>query len=344
MATIKDIAVKAGVSIATVSRVLNHDETLNAQEETKQRIFEIAEELEYELRVQKKRKRKLKVGVFYSYSPKEELEDPYYLCIRLAIEKKLEEEGYRKQTVSLADTAESLSGVDGIICTGTFGHSMVERIGSWGKPVVFIDASPDLNRFDAIVIDYRQAVTGILDYFIENGHTKIGFIGCTEADGDGKELSDPRTTTFKEYLSQKGMYHPEYVKMGLYHARYGYRLLKELYEEGNLPTALFVANDSMAAGSYKAAYELGLAIPEDISIIGFNDIPTAKYMIPPLTTVRLYMEFMGKHAVHMLEERLLNGRDICIKATVPTKLYVRDSVKRLVKQKEGENENGTETA
>lgn len=86
MATIKDIALKAGVSIATVSRVLNHDESLNAQEETKQRIFEIAEELEYEVRTQK-RKRKLKVGVFYSYSPEEELQDPYYLCIRLAIEK-----------------------------------------------------------------------------------------------------------------------------------------------------------------------------------------------------------------------------------------------------------------
>ena len=64
MATIKDIAAKAGVSIATVSRVLNHDETLNAQEETKKRIFEIAEELEYEVRAQKKRRRKLKIGVF----------------------------------------------------------------------------------------------------------------------------------------------------------------------------------------------------------------------------------------------------------------------------------------
>ena len=67
MATIKDIAAKAGVSIATVSRVLNHDETLNAQEETKKRIFEIAEELEYKVRAQKKRRKKLKIGVFYSY-------------------------------------------------------------------------------------------------------------------------------------------------------------------------------------------------------------------------------------------------------------------------------------
>ena len=82
MATIKDIAARAGVSIATVSRVLNHDETLNAQEETKQRIMEIAEELEYEVRVQKKRKKKLKIGVFCSYSPKEELLFCLSYCVR----------------------------------------------------------------------------------------------------------------------------------------------------------------------------------------------------------------------------------------------------------------------
>lgn len=329
MATIKDIAAKAGVSIATVSRVLNHDETLNAQDETKQRIFEIAEELEYEPRVQKRRKRKLKIGVFCSYSPTEELEDPYYLCIRLSIEKTLEEEGYRKQIVMFEDTQESLTGVDGIICTGTFSHAAVERIGAWGKPVVFIDACPDLGRFDAVVIDYRQAVMEILDYFIENGHTRIGLIGGIEACNDENDFLDPRISVFKEHLEEKGLYHPEYVKTGRYHAHYGYRLLKEMKEEGQLPTALFVANDSMAVGCYKAAYELGLSIPGDISIIGFNDIPTAKYMIPPLTTTRLYMEFMGEYAVRMLEERILNGREISVKVTVPTKLYIRDSVKKI---------------
>lgn len=331
MATIKEIAAKAGVSIATVSRVLNHDETLSVQEETRKRIFEIAEELDYELRPKKRRKRKLKIGVLYSYSPTEELEDPYYLCIRLAIERRMEEEGYKKQLVTLADTAETLSSLDGVICSGTFSRSMVEQIGSWNKPVVFIDSCPDLRRFDAIMVDYQQAVTEILDHFIENGHVKIGFLGCSETDRDGRELTDERTSAVKEYLTEKGLFHPEYIKIGLYHAQYGYRLLKELYEEGNLPTALFVANDSMAVGAYSAANELGMKIPEDISMIGFNDIPTAKYMTPPLTTIRLYMEFMGEYAVRMLEERLLGGRDICIKVTVPTKLYVRGSVKRISK-------------
>lgn len=329
MATIKDIAARAGVSIATVSRVLNHDETLNAQEETKQRIMEIAEELEYEVRVQKKRKKKLKIGVFCSYSPKEELEDPYYLCIRLAIEKKLEEEGYRKQSVTLNDTADSVGSVDGIVCLGTFSKSHIEIVSGWDKPTVFIDANPNPLQFDSIVVDFKNAVNSIVDYFVENGHTKIGLIGALDCDQDGEELQDLRKDYFQKALEKRNLYHSEYVKIGSYHAKDGYTLLKQLYDEKHLPTALFVANDSMVAGAYKAAYELGLSIPDDISIIGFNDIPNAKYMIPPLTTVRLYMEFMGEYAVQLLEERITQGRDICVNVVVPTKLYVRDSVRNI---------------
>ena len=146
---------------------------------------------------------------------------------------------------------------------------------------------------------------------------------------DGNEIVDARMQCFQNSLMKRGLYKSEYTKFGDYYAKYGYELLKELHKEGNMPTALFVANDSMAAGSYRAAYELGLSIPDDISIVGFNDIPTAKYMVPPLTTERLYMEFMGEYAVKLLEERIVFGREICVRVTIPTKLYVRDSVKNL---------------
>lgn len=329
MATIKDIAARAGVSIATVSRVLNHDEKLNVQEETRKRVFDIAEELKYEVKVQKKRRKKLKIGVFYSYSPEEELEDPYYLCIRLAIEKRLEEEKYAKQIIKITDTEDALSEVDGVICTGTFSKTMVEQIRKWKKPVVFIDANPDPSEFDSVVINYELAIKQVVDYFIENGHTKIGMIGGEETYDDGVVISDPRCKIFCEKLDERGLLRPEYIKYGAYKMRYGYNLLKEMYEEGNLPTALFVGNDSMASGSYKAAYEIGLRIPEDISIIGFNDIPSARYMIPPLTTVHLYTEFMGNYAVELLEERIVKDRTICLHVTIPAKLRIRDSVKAM---------------
>ena len=170
MATIKEIAARAGVSIATVSRVLNHDETLNAQEETKQRIFEIAEQMEYELKSQKKRKKRLKVGVLYTYSPAEELNDPYYLCIRLAVENELAEEECKKIPLTMESTVEAINKVDGIICTGTFSESMFRKIESWNKPTVFIDADANIQKFDSIVVDYRQSVIEVLDYFVERAY------------------------------------------------------------------------------------------------------------------------------------------------------------------------------
>lgn len=329
MATIKDIAAKAGVSIATVSRVLNHDETLNVMEETKQRVFEAAEELGYEVRT-KNRKRRLKVGVLYSYSPQEELEDPYYLCIRFAIERQLESSGFKKQVISLQNTSESVMALDGVICSGTFTKDDVEQIQSWGKPAVFIDECPDLQHFDAVVVDYNGAVRQIIDYLVANGHTKIGFIGGENANEISGCAEDGRITAFREYMTQKGLFCPQYMKLGDFSAHCGYEKFRELYEEGNLPTALFMANDSMAAGAYRAAYKLGLCIPQDVSIVGFNDIPTAKYMVPPLTTSRLYMDFMGEYAVRMLEERVLEGREVCIKTVVPSSLHVRDSVRNLL--------------
>ena len=127
MITIKDIADKAKVSPATVSRVLNHDDSLNVKETTRKRIFEIAEELEYSRKITKKVTKKLKIGTFYSYSPEEELEDPYYLCIRLAIEKKIKQEGHKKSVLSLNTPQDTINSLDGVICTGTFTKDMLKR-------------------------------------------------------------------------------------------------------------------------------------------------------------------------------------------------------------------------
>ena len=96
MATIKDIAERTGFSAATVSRVLNHDETLNVQDETRMKIFDTARELQYQAKERKSRKRHLTVGVYYSYSREEELRDTYYLTVRLAVEKKLEAENMER--------------------------------------------------------------------------------------------------------------------------------------------------------------------------------------------------------------------------------------------------------
>ena len=205
-------------------------------------------------------------------------------------------------TLNPANTYTVKSLVEGKVLTGEFEEGDVLDEGSI---LYTLDSSDASTNFEKAEIAMQQA---------QRSYDKVVDRQYVRAEVDG---------TVSTLKVAKG----DEAKFGDYYAKYGYRLLKELYNERNMPTALFVANDSMAAGSYRAAYELGLKIPDDISIIGFNDIPTAKYMVPPLTTVRLYMEFMGEYAVKLLEERIVRGREICVKVSIPTKLYVRDSVK-----------------
>lgn len=331
MATIKDIAEKAGVSITTVSRVLNYDETLNVLDETRKRIFEAAEQLDYQVRDKKKRKRKLKIGVLYSYSLEEELEDTYYLSVRVAIEKKLAEEGAKKYGLSGQEHKEELGALDGIICLGTFSQSMIERIESFHKPTVFVDALPDAEKFDSVIHDIERSVLKVMRYLMDQGHKKIAFIGGFETDSDGAEVVDNRTYAYQRFMKQENLFQEEYMKIGGYTPKYGYQMMKELLELPHRPTAVFVANDSLAIGCYKAVNEKGLSIPADISVVGYNDIPAAKYLVPPLTTVHLHMDFMGEQAVSVLAERILSGREISIQTLIPAKLVIRESVRELEK-------------
>ncbi len=328
MATIKEIAEMAGVSAATVSRVLNFDDTLNVQDETKQRVFEAAERLEYQMRDKKKYKKKLKLGMISSYSLEEELEDTFYLSVRIAIERKLEEEGFKKFPVNLGDSVESTSNLDGLICLGTFSESMVNKVKSFHKPAVFVDALGDLDLFDSVVTDLRHSVKKVLSYFLEEGHKKIAFIGGRDVDVDGKEVVDLRVPIYRSFMEERGILNEEYIKIGGYTPKHGYRLGKELLAMEERPSAIFTANDSLAVGCYKAIQEAGLCIPEDISVIGFNDISIAKYLVPPLTTVHIYMDFMGSQAVSILAERIYSGREISMHISLPTKLMVRGSVSK----------------
>ncbi len=147
-------------------------------------------------------------------------------------------------------------------------------------------------------------------------------------DVDGKEVVDLRVPIYRSFMEERGILNEEYIKIGGYTPKHGYRLGKELLAMEERPSAIFTANDSLAVGCYKAIQEAGLCIPEDISIIGFNDISIAKYLIPPLTTVHIYMDFMGSQAVSILAERIYSGREISMHISLPTKLMVRGSVSK----------------
>lgn len=325
MATIKDIANLANVSITTVSRVLNYDETLNVSPETRQRIFEAAEELAYVVPTKKKPKSKWTIGLIDSYSLEEELVDTYYLSIRVAIEKKLKSEGAEVYRFEKSGKKKSHSKLDGILCLGTFKKDKIEEIKNYDKPCVFVDTNPEDDYFDSVNIDFHSATKSALDHLIHLGHKKIGFIGGSETDMYGNRFKDLRQSVFETYLKEKAIFKEEFVKIGGYNPKDGYTLLKEMLEKDDRPTAIFVANDTIAVGCYKAAYELDIDIPKELSIVGFNDVSSAQYMVPPLTTVKLYTEIMGQTAVDLLIEKIVSKREVSKKIILSTKLIIRSS-------------------
>lgn len=326
MAVMKDIADRAGVSIAAVSRVLNYDPTINVSEETRKKIFEAAAQLDYKLKDKKKHKRKLVIGICFSYTPEVEVEDPYYLSIRLAIDKKIKEEGHKPLLINVLKSGKITENVDGILCTGTFTRDMVKRVGNLKKPVVFIDCSPDEWKFDSVIIESGRAVFLVMEYLYSLGHRRIAYVGGNDYEADGRIVKNYKQEAYTEFMEKKGLFREEFRKAGEFTPGSGDELFKKVMECRERPTAVFAGNDTIASGCYHAAHELGLRIPEDVSIIGCNDIPSARFMVPALSTVRLFSGFMGETAVSLLIERMMNGRDLSKKIIIPSKLILRDSV------------------
>ncbi|MDZ5252236.1 LacI family DNA-binding transcriptional regulator [Clostridium sp. LIBA-8841] len=337
MATIKDIAKGAGVSIATVSRVLNLDETLNVSEETRKKVMEIAEELNY-LTV-KERKNKIKnytIGIVYWYTEIQELNDPYFLSIRMAVEKKCSEEKIKFKPIDfqkiINEGTKEYTDLDGILAIGIFGEKEIELMEKLSKNIVFVDSSPEEWKYDSVVVDFKYGVKIALEYLTSLGHKKIGYLGGESIIHNSNESLrkiNYREKTFKEYMEDIKGYKEEWVLKGRFLPEDGYELMKKVLKEKNLPTAFFIASDPMAIGAYKAISEAGLKIPEDISIVGFDDICTAKFLNPSLTTIKVYTEYMGNVAVDTLLERMRTGREMSKKIVLPVKLIVRDSCRKL---------------
>lgn len=330
MATIKDIAKLANCSIATVSRVLNFDETLRVSDELKQNILKIAEELQYETARQRTKKTKYKLAVVNMYSKQEEIEDPFYLSIRLGVEKEVQ--GKEIELITLNDVDgtynyDLIKHVDGIICIGHYLPQEIQAFEQITEHIVFVNSDPDSKRFDAILFDGENAVSEALDHLYQNGHRQIAYIGVKSVrESKMMDLAEHRYELVEAKLKALGVYNPNLIYRGGKTYRDGYLIMKELINQKTLPTAFFIGNDSMCIGAINAFFDYQIYVPRDISLIGYNDISSAEYISPSLTTVKVYTELMGEMAVTLLLERI-NGRKVPLKIITPTKLIVRDSVK-----------------
>jgi LacI family transcriptional regulator len=330
VATLKHIAKKAGVSVSTVSRVLNEDHSLSVTAETRERILTITNEMNYR-RIKTSHKSNTKtainVGLFYWYSEDQEIADPYYLSIRLGIENACFERGINLVKLYKSDDCYYTNfkgSLHGIIAAGKYSAEDVERFKQMSSHFVLVDysLSPDL---DCVVPDFRKAINEVLEYLINSGHEKIGYIGGREYVGNDELIRDERQIAFYEYLALRGLYIDTYVWTGRFTAEDGFELMTKALSSKDRPTAFFIASDSMAIGALRAIHQHGVRVPEDISIIGFNDIEMAQYIHPPLSTVKVHTEFMGETAVDLLLERIQSERTLAKKIITPCELVIRES-------------------
>jgi LacI family transcriptional regulator len=344
MATINDIANVAGVSSGTVSRVLNHDDTLSTTIETKLRIISIAEELEYvPLQERKKRNKsttpRFNVAIVEWYDSLTLAEDPYYLHLLTTIVKYLTKNNINSYKLVLMDE-EYVSTVDTIpdciIAIGRFNEVQVKKLAEINKQIIFIDSCPDATRFDSILVNTQLGTKQALDYLIALGHTDIAFIGGQVITEIGMEFedtaTDKRTSTFVEYLKNKNLFKEEYFFIGkkLSYAE-GISLCNKMLSLNKLPTAVFCANDTMATAVMSQLSNNGIKIPDDISVVGFNDISNAKYLTPPLTTVKIPLIAIAQTCLDLLQS--YKNRDIFYPRIIyiPTSIKIRESVKNVIK-------------
>lgn len=327
MATLKDIATEAGVSLATVSRVLNDDPTLNVKEETKHRILEVAEKLEYKSTSSRKAQVHT-VGhhhilAIYSYQQDLEINDPYYLAIRHGIETQCEKLGIELTNCYFNNALPELKKVTGVLIVGQPSRGIRDAATALTDNVCFIDFHEPGSSYDAVDIDLVRIAKEVINFFIAQGARRIGFIGGQDEPGK----ADIREVAFVEYGRLKGVVSEEDIWRGGFSSSSGYELAKTMLAKADFPTALFVASDSIAIGVLRAIHERGLSIPEDISLISVNDIPTARFTFPPLSTVRIHSEMMGSQGVNLLVEKARDGRALPLNVFVPSVLKLRGTTR-----------------
>lgn len=307
MATIKDIAKKAQVSQATVSRVLKGDTSLSVSEQTRSAILQAADRLGYTKHLKKNQvgDKQPTFAIVQWYSESKELDDLYYYSIRISIERQALALGYQivRSFNDLDDPL--LRTVDGIIAIGKFSPQQIGQLSSLQDSLVFVDSDTLNDGFSCVTTDFNRSVIQVIDHFLGQDITDIGLIAGEEKTADQQTpLIDPRFRTFKQYMEDFKLYQAKKIFIGPFTSQAGYELMiqaiKELGED--LPQAFFIASDSLAVGALKALQEHQIPVPDRVKLISFNGTAITQQVYPPLSSITVFTEEMGIQAVDLLHQ------------------------------------------
>ena len=333
--TLKMVARRVGLSPGTVSAVLNNTYACRSvPQRTRERVFAAARELDYKpdffaraLRL----KRTYTIGVIAA-----EIGDPYGSVIISGIEHYLRQKGFfflitvHRHQQDLLETHSRLlveRGVEGLITIDT---SVLEPL---PVPVVAIAGHQLAQGVTNISIDHQTAARLALRHLTELGHREIAFMKGPDSSSDARD----RWTSIVQVASQLGIaIQPELVfdlndsqGTAARTPEYGYPFARKLLGRGRPFTALFAYNDNSAIGAMCVFQDAGLRVPEDVSVVGFDDIQPACYARPPLTTVRQPLGEMGAIAARTVVDRIEGTAPYVREITIEPQLVVRKSTSEL---------------
>ena len=326
--TIDEIAKIAQVSKSTVSKALNN--RADVSETTKQKILDIVQKHEYTPNVfgkGLKSKKTNNVGVIFTREDRPLSNNPFFSRVLEGIEAELALNGYNlvlniipENDITILPRMIREQQVDGLILMGVFLNEFVERLKQLNIPVVQVDPKTDIPEISQVSIDNVHGGYVATQYLVKMGHKRIGFVS-----GDFKRLSfKQRLEGYKKALISNGI-RPDEKLVRASGIEDGYQLVKSLMEQEH-PTALIASNDLNALHGYNALNDLQLKIPDDISIVGFDDIWLSEIATPPLTTIRVYKEELGSIGVRTLLRSISGEIDKPVTTIIPIRLVERKSV------------------
>ena len=345
MATLKDIALKAGVSQGTVSRILNGDSTLNVAVETREKVTKIAVELGYrsvsqrhkDTRVRKQEKIKnsknITVGIAQMFEMQQLQDDIYYMMLKNMVEAECFSNGWN--TVSLyrnsdGDFVKNSDGnLEGIVAIGRFTTEEIHSFEKYTSNIVFIDSSPDEMKYYSIVPNYHMAIRLVLNHLENMGYERVAYAGAVYTYNRVKMLTmDPRFYYYKNSMINRNLFDENLVIDCEMNSGSSYEAMERYLEKNKKPPkALFISSDATAAGILKSIHEHGFLVPGDCNIVTYNNTTFSESSTPPLDSIEVYLKESAKEATFALE-RFWNAEKLPRKIVIPCSLVIRGSIKK----------------